>query len=344
MADSVLDEVDPAFPAGSGTGIPGIRALYRGAKRSAWDPLTAVPWELFDANAYSEETRWAGRVYWSGRAWGEYGAVSESPALQLRYDLDGLEPELSLFWALRTQEEARHAEVSVRMADLLGGYLDDLPPLVQPEPADLKGAGEVKDPPSGAPAPAAPAPAGPAQAGPAPEGGPPVESNAPHLGTRARALAPEVPVEATIAGLVCVAETIVLDVFRELVKEVVDPVAKEIFRLIVRDETRHCQFGWLYLEHRADKMTDSIRAACVAVMTAMVGEIELGGYRSPWLDPTRNPALVEIERRVFEAGLGGTTQEWEGPVLVSSIRALRERVARFRIELPTFRHPALGVI
>ena len=243
---------------------------------------------------------------------GEYGAIAESPALQLRYDLDGLEPELSLFWALRTQEEARHAEVSSHMADLLGGYFEDLPPELVPPP------------PAGA--------------------GAPETSNVPHLGTRARALAPGMPVEATIAGLVCVAETMVLDVFRELIGQLRDPVAREIFRLIARDETRHCQFGWLYLAHRADAMTDEIRAACAATMTSMVADIELGGYRSPWLDPTRNPALVELEAKSFAAGLGGTTAEWEGPIIVDSIRHLRRRAAGLGIELPLFHHAVLGEI
>lgn len=332
MTESVLDQPDRAFPAGAGAGIPEIRALYRRAKRSAWDPVTAVPWDRFDAGAYSEETRWAARIYWSGRAWGEYGAVSESPALQLRYDLDGLEPELSLFWALRTQEEARHAEVSARMADLLGGYLDDLPALLKP--ATVRGEDRSVDRSSESAASLQSRPDEDAREKP----------NVPHLGTRDRALAADVPVEATIAGLVCSAETIVLDVFRDLVRQIRDPVGKEIFRLIVKDETRHCQFGWLYLAHRASFMTEPIRAACSQVMTIMIGEIELGGYRSPWLDPTRNPALVRLEREVFEAGLGGTTEEWEGPILVSSIRRLRERVGRFGIELPRFHHSILGEI
>ncbi len=125
---TILDRDDRAFPLALGPTLPIVRTLYRRSKRLAWSPVDAIPWDAFDGSRYGPEVKEAGRIYYSGRAWGEYGAISESPAMQLRYDLDELAPDLSLFWALRTQEEARHAEVSARMADLLGGYLPEPPP------------------------------------------------------------------------------------------------------------------------------------------------------------------------------------------------------------------------
>jgi hypothetical protein len=310
---TILDRDDRSFPLALGPTLPIVRTLYRRSKRLAWDPVAAIPWAAFDGARYSPAVREAGRIYYSGRAWGEYGAISESPALQLRYDLDELAPDLSLYWALRTQEEARHAEVSARMADLLGGYLPE-PPAAPPPPT------------------AAAPPAG------------DVPASGPYLGTRARALAPDLPVEATIAGLVCVAETVVYDVFVALIRELTDPVAKEIFRHIIRDEVRHCEFGWEYLALRRPALGPEVVDACRSAMVAMIGDVELGGYRSPWLRADADPQAVATERLVFEAGLGGTTAEFEGPVLVASIRGVRERAAGLGIDLPAFHHHLLGTI
>ncbi len=327
---SILDRDDRAFPLRLGPTLPAVRTLYRRAKRLAWDPMLSIPWDQFDPTRYSAEVREAGRLYYSGRAWGEYGAISESPAMQLRYDLDDLEPDLSLFWALRTQEEARHAEVSAHMADLLGGYLPEPPPPPAP------------------PAPAATAPVSPA-ATPAPvvaatalDEAPP--ATGPYLGTRARALAADIPVEATIAGLVCVAETVVYDVFVALIRELRDPVAKEIFRHILRDEIRHCEFGWEYLTHRRAHLTPEVIDACRTAMISMIRDVELGGYRSPWLRADPDEEAVRLERIVFEAGLGGVTPEWEGPVLMASIAGVRERASGLGIDIPIFHHHLLGTV
>ncbi len=320
---SILDRDDRAFPLLLGPTLPAIRTLYRRAKRLAWDPMLSIPWDQFDPTRYSTEVREAGRLYYSGRAWGEYGAISESPAMQLRYDLDDLEPDLSLFWALRTQEEARHAEVSAHMADLLGGYLPEPPAPPAPAPPA----------PTALPTPV-PTPPGGDGDGPPPSG--------PYLGTRARALAADIPVEATIAGLVCVAETVVYDVFVALIRELRDPVAKEIFRFILRDEIRHCEFGWEYLAHRQSQLGPEVIDACRTAMISMIRDVELGGYRSPWLRVDPDQEAVRLERIVFEAGLGGVTPEWEGPVLTASIAGVRERAATLGIDIPIFHHHLLG--
>ena len=316
---SILDNPDRPFPGPLSPTVPAIRTLYRRAKRQVWDPALDVPWSEFDASRYTEEQLYAGRVYYSGRGWSEYGAISESPVLQLRYDLDGLEPDLSLFWAVRTEEEARHAEVSARFAELLGGYFPEMPS----RPGESDASGEALAP------------------APQTEDG---ATRKPYLGTRARALEPDLPVEATIAGLVCVAETVVYDVFREMVRVLRDPVAKAIFSLIVRDEVRHCLFGWEYLRHRRPQMTAATREACAGAMNTMIQDIELGGYRSAWLAPGRDPEMERVDRVVFEAGLGGAVPEWEGPILVKAIRSVRRRAGELGIELAVFHHPVLGEI
>ncbi|MEQ8718670.1 MAG: ferritin-like domain-containing protein [Acidimicrobiales bacterium] len=297
----VLELPDHHVSLDLGETVPAIRRMYRAAVKTAWDPETAIPWDEVNPEQYSPEVIEAARVYWSRRAWGEYGAISESPAMQFRYVLEGREPDLSLFWALRTQEEVRHAEVCMRMADALGGYH------LQPSDEELKAI-------AGA------------------------------LGTRARVLDRSRPLEVTIAGLVCVAETVVYDVFLELVRAATNPVAKQIFRLILRDEVRHCDFGWEYLAHRAPQMSADELEDCRQAMISMIRDVELAGYRSAWLAVDPTPEEVAVDELVFDAGLGGVRAEWEGPIVVASIRAIRGRAAGLGLELPTFQHHLLGEI
>jgi hypothetical protein len=285
-----------------------VRALYRRSKRLRWNPSTDVPWEQAEAHAYPDDVRAAARAWWSSRAWGEYGAISESPALQLRFQHDGLDPDLSLYWTIRTEEEAKHAEASVRFADLMGGYLPELP-------GDAGFADNLFT-----------------------VGGERVSG----LSTRARALDADVPVEATLAGLVAVAEQLTYDVFVELVKVIRNPAAKQVFRLICRDEVRHCEFGWAYLGARLPAAGAATRRAARDVMATMVADVELGGYRVPWLAPEPDPAKVAAEQLVFDAGLGGSSAGWEWPIMVRSMARIRQRVAGLGIDLPTFRHPTLG--
>ncbi len=297
----LLDLPGRALPLPLDLHLPDIYNLFVRSCQQSWDPDVAIPWNLFDINDYTREQREAGRIYWSRRAWGEYGAISESPAFLLRFDLEQREPDLSLYWSLRTLEEARHADVCRRMADLLGGYH------LQPEEAEL-------------------------------------EATAGALGTRDRILDINLSLESIMAGLVCVAETVVYDVFIKLVRHVTNPVAKEIFRLILRDEVRHCEFAWKYLEHRAPSLTSAELDDCKGAMISMITNVELAGYRSAWL--SENPARSEVwvDEVVFDARLGGTRAEWEAPIVTSSIANIRRRVAALGIDLPIFQHHLLGEV
>jgi len=299
----ILDVAEPQFPLELREQFPEIRTLYRRSKKLRWNPSSDIPWSEVRADDYSPEVQLAARQWWSGRAWGEYGAISESPALQLRYQLDDLEPDLSLYWTIRTEEEAKHAEVSARFAELMGGYLEELP-----ESRIVNVGGEKVS----------------------------------MLTTRARALDADVPVEATIGGLILVAEQISYDVFLALIGEIRNPAAKQIFRLICRDEIRHCEFGWEYMAKHLPGASAATKAAVRDVMVSMIENVEFQGYRVPWLSDTPNEAQVASERLVFEAGLGGTTPEFEWPVLSQSIGYIRDRIAPLGIELPVFRHSIYG--
>ena len=297
----ILSRSDLTFPLTLTPTVPGIRTLARQSRRAAWDPETAIPWDQVDPGRYTQEQLVAGQLYWSRRGWSEYGAISESPALQLRYVLEQREPDLSLYWAARTQEEVRHAEICSRFARELGHYYDS------PSAEELA-------------------------------------VQAASLSTRDRVLDSGSSLESILAGLVCVAETVVYDVFIQLVRAITDPVAKQILRLILRDEIRHCEFGWQYLAHRIPQMTQTDVEECRQAMISMIRDVELTGYRSAWLAESPKPGEVELDAIVFEAGLGGSTAEWESPILIKSIQDIRVRAATIGIELPIFEHARLGQI
>ncbi|GAA5232470.1 ferritin-like domain-containing protein [Verticiella sediminum] len=121
---TILDRSRSIFPLDLDVRVPKVRDLFHMAAAKQWDPATDVDWSAFDASRYSEEQRYAARQYWSRRAWSEYGAISESPALQLRFCSDPCPPDLQLYFTIRSQEESRHAEACYRMAEALGGYIE----------------------------------------------------------------------------------------------------------------------------------------------------------------------------------------------------------------------------
>ena len=297
----VLDLPGRTLPLEMDCQLPDIYKLYLRSCQQSWNPDTAISWNLFNINNYTKEQQEAGRIYWSRRAWGEYGAISESPAFLLRFDLERREPDLSLYWSLRTLEEARHADICRRMADLLGGYH------IQPDEAEL-------------------------------------EATAGALGTRDRILNSEISLESVMAGLGCVAETVVYDVFIKLARHVEDPTAKQIIRLILRDEVRHCEFAWKYLEHRAPLLSSAELDNCRTAMISMITDVELAGYRSAWLSENPVESEVWVDEVVFDACLGGTRAEWEAPLVTSSIANIRRRAAALGIDLPVFQHHLLGEV
>ena len=295
---SLLDQPEERFPLRLGVEIRKIRDLFRAATRNQWDHKTDIDWSALDGLDLDDAHRTAALMYWSRRAWSEYGAISESPALLIRFCQERREPDLRYFFTIRTQEESRHAEACYLMAERLGGYIQ------QPALHDFE------------------------------------KSVATH-GVRKMALDPETPLEAIIAALVCAAEEVAFDVFRHLVEITPNKAANQVLRNIMRDEVRHCGFGWAYLEHRIPQMTRAEIAVCERAVITMIRDVEMNGYHSAWLAPESAAARDEVEadRLTWEAGLGATVEELEKPVFVASVRSIRERLAPFGIAIPTFAHP-----
>ena len=295
---TILDTPEARFPLRLGVENKRIRELFHNATRQQWNPATDIAWGDLHPEEYDQKHLRAARMYWSRRAWGEYGAISESPALQIRFCSDHCVPDMALFFSIRSQEESRHAEVCYRMAEALGGYFE--------EPAATAFQGSV----------------------------------ATH-GIRRMALDPTISLEGTIAALVCAAEEIAFDVFKHLIDITPNPVAKQVLRSILRDEVRHCAFGWAYLEQRMPQLTPAQKDGVRQAVITMIEKVELNGYHSSWLAPD-NPASaaeVEVDRLTWEAGLGATTEELEKPVFLKSIADMRRRMKEaWDLDVPMFTH------
>ena len=297
-ADTIIDAQESRFPMRLGIENRRIRDLFHNATRLQWNPATDIDWGQLKPEQYSEEQRRAARMYWSRRAWGEYGAISESPALQIRFCHERCPPDMALFFTIRSQEESRHAEVCYRMAEALGGYYD--------QPAAMAFQGSV----------------------------------ASH-GIRKVALDPSISLEGTIAALVCAAEEIAFDVFLHLSEITVNPVARQVVKAVLRDEVRHCAFGWAFLNQRVPHMTATEKEVMRQAVIDMIEKVELNGYHSSWLAPdnasSRNE--MDVDRITNEAGLGATTEALEKPVFLKSIATMRERMLdSWGIDIPLFRH------
>ena len=316
---TILDRPDDPFPIDMVSKSLRIGDLYRIAIRKQWNPASDVAWADFTCDDLDERHRVGARLRWSRSAWGEYGAISESPALQLRFYQEKVEPDIWQFFAVRTQEEARHAEVCYRFAERLGGYY--------PEPPT----GELAE-----------------YLAPAPDTGsalPPRPSLYSH-GVRRMALDPNWTTESIIAGLVCASEEVTFDQFLHMIAITPDPVAKRILTLIARDETRHVAFGWHFIEARLPKLNRSDLAAIERGLETFIEEVELKGHHHPWLraETATSRAEVEAFRLTHEAGLGASVEHLEKPVFVDTIARIRRRVRDWGIKLRPFHHPKLGAI
>lgn len=298
---TIVDEPEQRFPLDLDVRIPKIRRLFHAATASQWDPRDAIDWSQLDLKPYSDAQLYAAREYWSRRAWAEYGAISESPAIQVRFCQHRHEPDLQLFFTIRSQEESRHAEVCYLMAEHLGGYIE--------APYHMK-----------------------------------YENSVSTHGVRAMALDPEFSLDALIAALVCAAEEVAFDAFKHLVDITDNPVARDVTLAIMRDEVRHCAFGWYYMDHRVPQLSaDELKNVEKAVVT-MIEKVEMNGYHNSWLAPDSAASRAEIEADILthEAGLGASTEALEKPVFIETIRRLRRRMSKWGVELPTFHHPKLG--
>ncbi len=300
---SILEQPESRFPLELARRNPDVGKLFRASLATQWNPATIIDWEALDAQAFSAEQRQALRVRWSRRAWGEYGAIAESPALQIRFSHDRLDADTRLYFSIRSQEESRHAEISYRLAQKFGGYIE-----------------------------------APAQA---------YSGSVSSHGIRRLALDAEVPVECTLASLVCSAEQIILENFMHVAKLTTQPDIHRVYQLILRDEARHCAFGWYFMAARVPLLTAAQKSRVRDAVATMIEQVELNGYQLAWLAPESEAARSQIEsdRVLWQAGLGASVEELEKPVFIASLRRVRDRMeSEWGIRLPKFFHAKTGEI
>lgn len=317
LAETILDRAEVRFPLPLAPAVPKIRKLYKAATQRQWDPEFDIDWASFDRTRYSPRQLHAARLRWSKTAWGEYGAISESPALSIRFSQERREPDLCLFFAIRTQEESRHAEAAYRMADTMGGYFA--------EPQGTTAAAQDEHAPDNSKA-------------------KDVKTALYSHGVRRMAFDPSYSTESIIASLVCVSEEVAFDQFKFLVEVTSDPVANKLLAMILRDEARHCAFGWDYLEHRIPQMSKSEIEAVKQGIETFVDTVEFNGYHHSWLKPVSADSRAEVEAMEItaEAGLGASTEDLEKPILVDSMAKIRARMRDWGFTLKMFEHPKLG--
>jgi len=280
------------FPLKMKPEIAGVTKWWSKSKASTWDPVTAIPWDKIDLSHYTEKQLYAGRLFWSRRAWQEYTGISESPIVLLRMTLEGMcDTDAKFLLAAKTMDEAKHCESCYMMAEKLGGYIDE------PDP-EIFGGQLV-------------------------------------AGMRAKALNPDLSIDALIAGWHCVFEDCAFAMLAAKHKRARDPAAKEILRLICQDEVRHVQFGWDYLEHRVPMLKPAEIKAIQRFVIEVIVDVELTGFHSS--TPVEGANEVQtVDQICADAGLGGCPPDEEHEALRKAMAGIRERMKPWGVNVPKF--------
>jgi hypothetical protein len=84
------------------------------------------------------------------------------------------------------------------------------------------------------------------------------------------------------------------------------PVVRDVLTAIARDKRRHAEFGWLYLQERAARMSADDRAGVAQAIDRWRREVHEAGYLVASLNRTLfTPQDAQDMARVAQAGLGG---------------------------------------
>ena len=290
------------YPLPLASAMPDVWELWQRAKTLEWDPQTDIPWELLQPEKYSKEQILAARMHWSRRTWGEYGAISESPALLLRFCLENRLPDLRFFFTVRTQEEGRHAEASWMMADRLGGYF---PQPQNPPTVSAVGTHGVRrmafDP----------------------------ETALEAIFASLVCAAEEI--------LIDVFKATVHKATNPAVRRLMELILRDEVRHIAFGW--HCLDAWA--PHFTPAIVKSIETAVVTMIqnVEFAGYRNLwlaveGG--------SATPEEIDADRIACEAGLGASTPEDEMAVFPQFLAKMRARMGPWGVTIPVFEHPKLG--
>jgi hypothetical protein len=118
-------------------------------------------------------------------------------------------------------------------------------------------------------------------------------------------------VEGSIASHV-IKETFAIELFKLRVKNSQNPTLRELTRLILRDEVRHGEFGWIYLEDNWKTMSEEARESVMQAFHASMSDdtlLEMNGGET--LPKAVRDREEEYRRASRDAGLGVYTYEDE---------------------------------
>jgi hypothetical protein len=114
--------VEYRFPLHLEPSVETVWGLYNEAKRSVWDPASAIRWDAAVAGAPGDLD--AARQVWSHRAWLAWGRLSEGPALLVRFCLERQrESDPKYMLSVRGAEDAWHVDAAQRLAARFGGFV-----------------------------------------------------------------------------------------------------------------------------------------------------------------------------------------------------------------------------
>ena len=303
-ADTILDAPENRFPINLARSVDSVRELFNAANKNQWDPRKDIPWDKFMKSKYSEEQLWAARNAWSRRAWLEYGAISESPAIQIRFARESRETDLGLFFTIRSQEEARHAEVCYLMAEACGGYIE-APPLREYE-SNVVTHG--------------------------------VRSMALDPNCLLEAL-----IAALVCAAEEVAFDVFKHLSEITADPIARACSRGITRDEVRHCAFGWHYMAKRVPHLGLEELKQIEDA-VAAMIQNVEMNGYHSSWLAQDDSEANRADIEWDRITYEAGLGSTVEEIEKPIFVASIQRIRKQMRSWGCELPLFYHPRTGQI
>ena len=157
------------------------------------------------------------------------------------------------------------------------------------------------------------------------------------------ALDPDVSVEAVVAALGGLDDQLDLNLCLSHLQQSRDEIVRQLLRLIAADKERHVLFAWALLADRMPALDAGARAAVGRAVRDMLERVILVGYRNSWLLPpeAREP-LLAAEALTARNGLGASTVAQEKAVVRATLAQVRERLARWDVDLPVIDHPELG--
>jgi hypothetical protein len=157
------------------------------------------------------------------------------------------------------------------------------------------------------------------------------------------ALNPDVTPMAGMVAWHIISEGIALDIFAARYKNTDEPVTREVIRLIMQDEVRHVEMGWVLLEHFFPTMTPRDVQAIQEVVVDIVENVEMKGFHSMCLlTDSETSAMRQAEAIAGEAKLGFCSAEQEHIAFVRSLENIRERLGKYNIHIPRFKELELA--